>query len=61
MTRIADFFDEDEIPRVYYPEMEALIKRETGAKRVVVFDHTLRTADDEMRRRKDPRGRAPRS
>ncbi len=29
--------------------MEALIKAEAGAKRVVVFDHTLRTADDELR------------
>ena len=34
---------------VYYPEMEALVKAESGAKRVVVFDHTLRTADDELR------------
>jgi len=51
-TRMRDFFDEDEISRVYYPEMEALIKRETGAARVVVFDHTLRTADDEMREAK---------
>jgi hypothetical protein len=48
-TRVADFYDEDEIRRVYYPEMEALVKRESGAKRVVVFDHTLRTADDELR------------
>ena len=37
------------IKRVYYPEMEALIKAESGAKRVVVFDHTLRTADDAFR------------
>ena len=44
-----DFFDEDEIRRVYYPEMEALVKAESGASRVVVFDHTLRTADDELR------------
>jgi hypothetical protein len=51
-TKIADFFDEDEIRRVYYPEMEALIKAESGAKRVVVFDHTLRTADDELRESK---------
>jgi hypothetical protein len=51
-TQMRDFFDEAEIARVYYPEMEALIKRETGAKRVVVFDHTLRTADDEMREAK---------
>ena len=47
--RFADFFDEDEIRRVYYPEMEALVKAESGASRVVVFDHTLRTADDELR------------
>ena len=48
-TRVADFYDEDEIRRVYYPEMEALVKAEAGAKRVVVFDHTMRTADDELR------------
>ena len=44
-TKVADFYDEDEIKRVYYPEMVELIKAESGAKRVVVFDHTLRTAD----------------
>ena len=45
-TRVADFFNEDEVKRVYYPEMEALVKAEIGAQRVLVFDHTLRTADD---------------
>jgi len=48
-TRIVDFSDEDEVRRVYYPEMEALVKAETGAKRVVVFDHTLRTANEDDR------------
>ena len=48
-TKVADFFDEHQIRRVYYPEMEALVKAESGASRVVVFDHTLRTADDEQR------------
>jgi hypothetical protein len=48
-TEVADFFDEDQLRRIYYPEMEALVKAETGAARVVVFDHTLRTADDELR------------
>jgi hypothetical protein len=48
-TKMHDFLDPDEVKRVYYPEMEALIKAETGAKRVVVFDHTLRTADDAFR------------
>ena len=51
-TRVGDFYDEAEIKRIYYPEMEALIKAESGAKRVVVFDHTLRTADDELRESK---------
>src|SRR5258705_7068229 len=48
-TKVADFFDEGEVRRVYYPEMEALVKAESGASRVVVFDHTLRTANDELR------------
>jgi hypothetical protein len=48
-TKVRDFYDEDEVRRVYYPEMEALIKREAGAKRVVVFDHTLRTQDQAQR------------
>jgi hypothetical protein len=51
-TKMADFYDEDEIRRVYYPEMEALIKAESGCRRVHVFDHTLRTADDDVRESK---------
>jgi hypothetical protein len=48
-TGMHDFFDEDEIRRVYYPECVELIKEVSGAKRVVVFDHTLRTASDTQR------------
>jgi hypothetical protein len=48
-TTVSDFFDENEIRRVYYPEMETLVKAETGASQVVVFDHTLRTADQALR------------
>jgi hypothetical protein len=48
-TKVVDFFDEEEVRRVYYPEMAALVKAESGAARVEVFDHTLRTADDEVR------------
>jgi hypothetical protein len=48
-TRVDDFFDDAEVRRVYYPECETLIKQVSGAKRVVVFDHTLRTASDEQR------------
>jgi hypothetical protein len=48
-TKVVDFYDDAEIRRVYYPEMQALVKQESGAARVVVFDHTLRTADQELR------------
>src|ERR1700733_11049739 len=29
-TKMSDFYNEDEIRRIYYPEMEALIKAESG-------------------------------
>ena len=51
-TKVRDFYDEAEVRNVYYPEMEALVKQESGCRRVVVFDHTLRTADDELRESK---------
>ena len=44
-TRMRDFLDSDELRRVYYPEIERLVKRESGAKRVVIFDHTIRSGD----------------
>jgi hypothetical protein len=49
LSKASDFYDDDEVRRVYYPEMEALVSRESGADRVVVFDHTLRTADEALR------------
>src|SRR3954471_2061538 len=44
-TQMRDFFDADELKRVYYPEVVSLIQRVSGAKRAVVFDHTLRSGD----------------
>jgi len=41
-TRVKNFKDDEEVKKVYYPEVEALIKETTGAQRVLVFDHTLR-------------------
>ncbi len=51
-TKVTDFFDVEQIKSVYYPEIEALIKEHTGASRVVVFDHTLRSGDEEARNEK---------
>jgi hypothetical protein len=48
-TAVGDFLNEAEVQQVYYAEMEALVKAESGASRVVVFDHTLRTANDTLR------------
>jgi len=42
LTAVQDFYDAAEVERVYYAEVEALMKRVTGAEKVVTFDHTLR-------------------
>lgn len=59
-TGVRDFFDEEEVRRIYYPEMETLVKAESGASRVVVFDHTLRAADDALREARKIREVVPR-
>ena len=41
-SAVADFYDDEEVVRVYYPEAAALIQEATGATRVFVFDHTRR-------------------
>jgi hypothetical protein len=41
-SAVVDFFDEDALRRVYYPEMDALLRAATGAEKIVIFDHTLR-------------------
>ena len=51
-TKVKDFFDATELKAVYYPEVEALIKKVSGASRVVVFDHTLRAGDEAEREAK---------
>src|SRR5690242_13477038 len=41
-TAVQDFYDRQEVEKVYYPEIEHLLKRATGAEKVVVFDHQVR-------------------
>jgi hypothetical protein len=48
-TAVKNFFDETELKNVYYPEVERLIRETSGAKRVVLFDHTLRSGDENER------------
>ena len=48
-TAVKDFFDPEELKAVYYPEVERLIRSRSGAVRVAVFDHTLRSGDEAER------------
>jgi hypothetical protein len=48
-TKMKDFFDAAELKAVYYPEIVELIKRESGASRVEIFDHTLRSGSRDER------------
>ena len=45
-TEVKNFFDPNEVAAVYYPEIEALVRQVSGAYRVHVFDHTLRSGDE---------------
>ena len=51
-TAVKDFYDINELETVYYPEVERLVKEQTGAYRVVIFDHTVRNGDEEVRQEK---------
>lgn len=44
-STVTDFVDEALIRSVYYAEAIQVIRRVTGAEHVVVFDHTLRSAE----------------
>src|SRR6185312_14860212 len=41
-SAVQDFYDDDEVRRIYYKEAEQLLRQVTGASRVLVFDHTVR-------------------
>src|SRR5256714_3410122 len=43
-TAVADFYSPEEIKRIYYPEVERLVRDKLGASRVFVFDHNVRNA-----------------
>ncbi|MSP42909.1 MAG: methyltransferase [Alphaproteobacteria bacterium] len=58
-TAVSDLYDDEAVRRTYYPEMEKLITEVTGASRVIVFDHTQRIDDAELRaktKRRPPAG-----
>jgi len=42
-TKVRDFYaSPEEVARVYYPELETLLRDTLGARKVTIFDHTVR-------------------
>jgi hypothetical protein len=54
-TTVRDFYDRVEVEKVYYSEIEALLKEATGAEKVVVFDHQVRNIELSKQGEKDAR------
>jgi len=48
-TNVTDFTDERQRKEIYDPEIQALIKKCSGAPDVLVFDHTIRVGDEATR------------
>ncbi len=44
-TAVEDLYDDDAIKEVYFPEIEALLRRRFGASQVAIFDVTRRSDD----------------
>lgn len=56
-TAVRDFLDPAELKAVYYREIEELVQAVSGARRVHIFDHTLRTGSEterEVRKLREP-------
>jgi hypothetical protein len=49
-TKVQNFADEAERKGVYDAEVQALVRKHSGASEVVVFDHTIRLTDDASQR-----------
>jgi hypothetical protein len=60
VSAVRDFYDQEEVKSVYYPEVEQLLKDATGAEKVVIFDHQVRNIELAKRGEKSAReyGRA---
>lgn len=52
-TNVDDLYDDDAVEQIYTPEIEALLRREFGASRVVVFDVTRRSDGGDGAKNKD--------
>ena len=51
-SAVSDFFSDNQIVEVYEREIERLVREETGAMEVSIFDHTRRAASDKVRKQR---------
>lgn len=54
-TQVKDFTSDAERRSIYDAEVQFLIKKHSGARDVLVFDHTLRVSDEHMQKAMDAR------
>lgn len=45
-SAVQNFYDDNHVREECYPEVQALIKEHIACKKILVFDHTIRTADE---------------
>lgn len=50
VSKFEDWEDPKAVQEQFYPEVDAFLKKETGASRVLIFDHTLRAARNENKK-----------
>lgn len=48
-SKVSDFYDDTQIAKIYDAEVKELVKSETDASRVEIFDHTRRSASQHIR------------
>ncbi|MCJ1380193.1 hypothetical protein MMC17_003296 [Xylographa soralifera] len=49
--------EKEAVKNLYYPKVEAFVKKHTGASRVIVFDHTVRKRDPGKDSKENPNGK----
>jgi hypothetical protein len=48
-SSVQDFYNDEEIERVYNAEVTSLLQTATGAKQIYIFDHTRRSSESNIR------------
>lgn len=58
-SAVTNFYDSDEVRRIYDTEVERLILKETGAEKAMIFDHTIRAELEALQRERKVRETVP--